>query len=210
MSIGKSRNAVLAMGTAAATAGAADKETVNQLIAKIKDSRPEVRTEAWLGAGNVGAAAVRPLSKVMTDEDLEVARAAKRALWQIVRHAGRPGAEEERKAVATRLARLLGDKQPVPVRREVLWMLSEIGKAGVVKPMARLLENEDLREDARMALERMPGKRSVTALKAALKTVPEKFKPNIAQSLRRRGQTVRGYPCAKLVPTRTTSVEALK
>jgi len=131
MSIGKSRGAVLAMGTAAATAGAADKETVNQLIAKIKDSHPEVRTEAWLGAGNVGAAAVRPLSKVMTDENLEVARAAKRALWQIVRHVGRPGAEEERKAVGTRLARLLGDKQPVPVRREVLWMLSEIGKAGV-------------------------------------------------------------------------------
>ncbi|MBN2132024.1 MAG: HEAT repeat domain-containing protein [Sedimentisphaerales bacterium] len=210
MSIGKSNKAVLATGTAAATAGAADRKAVNQLIDRIKDSDPEVRTEAWLGAGNVGAAAVRPLAKVMTDEDLEVARAAKRALWQIVRHVGRPGAEEERKAVATRLARLLGDKQPVPVRREVLWMLSEIGKAGVVKPMARLLENEDLREDARMALELMPDKRSLTVLKAALETVPETFKPNIAQSLRRRGQTVRGYPCAKLVPTRTTRVEALK
>ena len=210
MSIGKSSKAVLATGTAAAAAGAADRKAVNQLIARIKDSDPGVRTEAWLGAGTVGAAAVRPLAKVMTDDDLEVSRAAKRALWQIVRHAGRPGAEDERKAVTTRLIRLLGDKQPVPVRREVLWMLSEIGKAGVVKPMARLLENEDLREDARMALERLPGKRAVTALKEALETVPEAFKPNIAQSLRRRGQTVRGYPCTKLVPTRTTRVEALK
>ena len=208
MSIAEPRKAVLAVGTAAAAA--ADKEAVNQLIARLKDSDPGVRTDAWQGAGNVGAAAVRPLAKVMTAEDLEVARAAKRALWQIVRHAGRPGAEDERRAVVTRLARLLGDEQPVPVRREVLWMLSEIGKAGVVKPMARLLEHEDLREDARMALERLPGKRSLAALKAALETAPETFKPNIAQSLRRRGQSVRRYPCAKLVPTRTTGVEALK
>jgi len=210
MSISKPNSAVLAVPTVAAAAGAANKKPVRDLVAKIKDSSPEVRTQAWLGAGDVGADAVQPLSKVMTDDDLEVARAAKRALWQIVRHAGRPDAEGQKRAVVSKLIGLLGDDQPVAVRREVLWMLSEIGPRRRIKPIAGLLADADLREDARMVLERIPGKASVTALKAALKDVPEEFKPNVAQSLRRRGVKVSGYPCVKLVPSKQTGVKPLE
>jgi HEAT repeat protein len=138
----------------------------------------------------------------MTDNDLEVARAAKRAMWKIVRHTGRPGAPRAKTAVVAKLCGLLGADQPVSVRREVIWMLSEIGGMRAIKPLAELLSDEHLREDARCALERIPIPRAVQALKAGFEIAPEEFKPNLAQSLRKRGVKVEGYPCAKLVPTK--------
>jgi hypothetical protein len=60
-----------------------------------------------------------------------------------------------------------------------------------------------------MALERIPGRQSVQALRRALRSVPDEFKPNVAQSLRARGVAVRGISCRKLVPTRQTDVKPL-
>ena len=194
---------------AGAAVGAVRTKAVTDLIEKIKDSNPEVRTKAWLGAGEVGWPAVPALAEVMTDENLEVARAAKRALWKIVRHSGRPGADEERQSVAAHLGGLLADDTPVAVRREALWMLSEIGEKELIKPIAGLLTNKELREDARMVLERIGDKASVAALEAGFKTAPEDFKLNLAQSIRKRGKKVRGYECVKLVPTKQTAVKAL-
>jgi HEAT repeat protein len=145
----------------------------------------------------------------MNNRDLEVARAAKRGLWKIVRHAGRPRAGGMRSAVNKRLVELLNDEQPVHVRREVLWMLSEIGNRDSIKPIAALLSNKDLREDARMVLQRIPNKAALAALKAGLKDAPDDFKLNIAQSLRQRGVKVSGLDCVKLIPTRKTNVKPL-
>jgi len=183
-------------------ASTAQAQGVDELIAGIKSDSAEKRTETWQSAGEVGAPAVKSLAKVMTDDELEVARAAKRALWQIVRYTGRPGANQERRAVETELVGLLGDDQPVAVRREVLWMLSEIGARRSIEAVAGLLKNKDLREDARMSLERVPNRRALAALKAGFEEAPEDFKPNVAQSLRKRGEEVAGYPCQKLVPTK--------
>jgi HEAT repeat protein len=202
--------AAAAAGAMSGTASAARKKAVGELMAGIRDDNAKVRTEAWQSAGEVGAAAVKPLARVMTNRELEVARAAKRGLWKIVRHAGRPGAGNEQRAVVVKLVELLGDEQPVPVRREVLWMLSEIGNRRSIKPIAALLSNRELREDARMVLQRIPSKGAVGALRAGLKAAPEDFKLNIAQSLRQRGVKVRGLPCVKLVPTKKTNVKPLK
>jgi HEAT repeat protein len=212
MSIINLKEASLAAGAVAVAArksGAAQEKAVDELIAKLKDKNDEVRAEALLSAGEVGASAVKPLAKVMADEDVEVMRAAKRALWKIVRHAGRPNARDERRAVAAELIGLLGDDQPTSVRREVLWMLSEIGQRKSVNEIAALLSNKELREDARMVLERIPGRQSLAALEDGLKAAPEDFKLNIAQSLRKRGVKVSGLPCVKLVPTKKTNVKPL-
>jgi len=206
MSNGNRNGTVLPGGTS----GQASSRAVGELISKLKDSSPEVRTQAWLEAGGVGAVAVKPLSVVMTDQDLEIARAAKRALWKIVHHAGRPGARDERRAVVSELVGLLNESPAVPVAREILWMLSEVGGRWAVQPMAQLLTNKDVREDARMALERIPGRRSLAALRTAFEVAPDDFKFNIAQSLRHRGETVSGYPCAKLIPCRNTRVKPLE
>lgn len=189
----------------AATALAAEAPAVTDLVAKIKSPDDAVRGPAWQGAGPAGAAAVVPLAGVMTDANFEIARAAKRAIEKIVRYAGRPGADKERKAVETELIKLLKDPA-VDVRRHALWMLSEIGDDHAVEPMAALLTDAGAREDARCALQRIPGRQSAAALRKAMGTAPEEFKYALADALRALGEKVDGYPSRKLVPTKTTSV----
>lgn len=177
------------------------------LISAIRNRDENIRAAAWQNAFTFGAPAVKPLAAVMTDPDLEISRSAKRALWNIVRCAWRPGADSIKSEVASELVGLCNDDQPVPVCREVLWMLSEIGGDDAVHTMAALLSNKELCEDARMALERIPGDKSLAALKASLSSAPENFRTNIAQSLRKRGVKVPGLPCQKLVPVKQTSVK---
>jgi len=206
MSVTEFGRPAVAVAATGATAGAAYNTAVDELISKIKDESDTVRTDAWRSAGDVGAAAVAPLAALTANDAIEVARAAKRALWQVVRQAGRPAADAERNAVIAELIPLLADGQPMPVRREVLWMLSEIAGGESVEPIASMLSNNQLREDARMALERIPGEASLDALEAALEAAPDDFKLNLAQSLRQRGLEVPGLPCAKLTPAKQTEV----
>jgi hypothetical protein len=190
----------------------AEEFTVDNLIAKIKDKKSDkVRAEGWLSAAKVGAAAVKPLAAVTTsgDSDLEVARAAKRALWQIVHDFGRIDAEDQRKAVLNELQALLTDDWPDAFRREVLWMLSEIGGDSSVAPIAAVLKSRELLDDARCALQRIPGQSSLDALKAALDSVPKSYKNNIAHALRARGMEpdLEKYPQENLIPTKPTDVK---
>ena len=99
---------------------------------------------------------MKPIAALMTNANFEISRSAKRALYKIVRHAGRPGAKKEAKAVERELIPLL-KSDAVTVRREVLWMLSEIGEDDAIAPMAALLTDKEVREDARCALMRLPG-----------------------------------------------------
>ena len=201
--------AIAAAGMMSGVADAARRKAVSKLMAGIRDDDAKVRTKAWQNAGEVGAIAVKPLAKIMSSGELEVARAAKRGLWKIVRHAGRPGSGGMKTVVINRLVELLDDEQPVPVRREVLWMLSEIGNRQSIKPIAALLSDRELREDARMVLQRIPNKTALAALRAGLKAAPDNFKLNIAQSLRQRGVKVRRPECVKLIPTKKTNVKPL-
>jgi hypothetical protein len=182
--------------------------TIEKLITAIKSDDADTRTNAWLGAGQLGAKPLKPLAEVATSGPLEVSRAAKRAMWKIVRTAGAPDASGK-EDVCAELVDLLDDSQAVAIRREVLWMLSEIGGNEQVPAIADLLGNKDLCEDTRMVLERIPGEVSLSALKNGFAKAAEQFKPNLAQSLRKRGVTVEGYPCQKLVPNRQTKVKAI-
>jgi len=169
--------------------------TAEDLFTALQSQDPDVRTEAWLSAGMVGAAAIDGLAKLVIEGNLEVGRAAKRALWKIVRTAGAPDGAREKSLVLNQLLKLLDAAKPPSLRREVLWMLSEIssGKADV-DAVAELLSHPDLREDARCALERIPGDRSLAALKEGFARAPKDFKLNIAHSLRARGADVPAAP----------------
>lgn len=182
--------------------------TVEELLAAIRSAQPESRTAAWTQAGSVGPQALGPLAELLTHADQEVARAAKHAMWKITRTVGAPGAAD--KSAANRaLVALLADAQPPVVRREVLWMLSEIGDASCVPAMSRSLLDAELHDDGRMALERIPGPESLAALQAAFEQAPEALKYPLAQALRNRGARVAGYECQKLVPQRETTVRPL-
>jgi HEAT repeat protein len=184
--------------------------TLDTLIAKIKDKDDKVRAAAWQAAGKVGAPALAPLAAVAKDGELEVSRAANRAMWQVVRYSGRPGADAERKATVAALIEVFTDEQlPVQLRRDVVWMLSEVITNDEYDPAqaAEQFKNPDFRDDLRMALQRIPGDNAVAALKAGLEIVPDDFKPAIACSLRARGVEVPNVPCVKLKPTKQTKVK---
>ncbi len=178
--------------------------TLNELLENVQSDNAKTRTTAWQQADTLGAAAVKPLAGLCAQTHQEKARAARRGLERIVRAVGAPGSEPEKSSVIRELLGLLGDDRPVALLRDNLWLLSEIGGDESVPPIAALLNQDDLREDARMALERIPGDTSLAALRKALDVGPKDFRPNIAQSLRARGEAVdpKAYPCQKLVPTK--------
>lgn len=184
---------------------------IENLISGLKSSDETASASACESAAEYGASAVRPLAFTMAEAQFEVARRCKRALQRIVHHAGRPGAGTEAAAVETKLLPLISQTTfPVQVRRDLLWLLSEIGTARAVQPVADLLADTDLREDARCVLIRMPQPEAATALKHALGAGPEDFTIALADALRARGEQVDGYPSKKLVPTAKTTVTPLK
>ena len=62
-----------------------------EFISRIRSPDDSISGPAWQGAQAYGAAAIEPLAGVLGSEDFEIARNAKRALYRITRHAGRPG-----------------------------------------------------------------------------------------------------------------------
>lgn len=205
----------LAAATAVPLAAAAQDEPpsrkVEKLMAGILGQDEAAGAAACEAAPECGASAVRPLAFEMGRQSFEISRRAKRALYKVVRHAARPGAEPEAAAVQTKLFGVLHNRLPlpVPVRREMVWLLSEIGAASAVPGIAELLTDKELKEDARCALTRMPFPEAVAALKKALETADETFRFALAHSLRARGEKVEGYPSRKLVPTAQTTVVPL-
>jgi len=181
--------------------------TLDTLIDNIQSKDDATRAAARDGAGPLGAEAMLPLATIAASGELEIARAANRAIQNIVYYAGRPGAEDEAQAVATELLKLLGDSHPLQLRRDVLWMTWQIAGEEAVEPVAGLLADSELREDARMALERLPGEKATAALTAALATAAEADKPALAHSLRVRGVETPGVPDLRLLPTKETSVD---
>ncbi len=183
-----------------------------ELIAELRSTNDTASASACDNAAEYGASAVQPLAFTMAEAtDFELARRCKRALLRIIHHAGRPGAKTEASAVETELLPLISRSTlPAQVRRDLLWMLSEIGSARAVQPVADLLADKDLREDARCVLIRMPFAEATAALKQALASGPEDFRPALADALRSRGEKVDGYPSRKLVPTAKTTVTPLQ
>ena len=181
--------------------------TVDILTEKIKSEKDTDRAAARDGAGPVGAKAVLPLAWIAATGELEVARAANRAIQNIVYYTGRPGAEDEAKAVVPELLKLLDDDYPLQLRRDALWMIWQIAGEEAVEPVAALLADAELNEDARMTLERLPGDKATAALKKALSAAAEADKPALAYSLRIRGVETPGVPDTRLVPTKETAVK---
>jgi HEAT repeat protein len=182
-------------------------ETIDILISRLRSPDENTSGPAWQTAAPLGAAAVKPLGTLLTDPEFETARNAKRALYQVVRYATRPGAKAEAISVQTELVALLNLPNS-GARRHVLWMLSEIADRQAVPPIAALLSDPEVWEDARCALMRIPHKDARVALEKALASAPHDFNYALADSLRALGRKVSAYPTRKLIPTRQTAVAA--
>jgi hypothetical protein len=178
---------------------------VEGMIRRIRVDDDMVRGPAFQGAGPLGAPAVRPLVDEMRAPPSDTAQAARRALWNVVRYAGRPGGGLQASAVVGEI-RAVFEQSPEPIQRELLWMVSELGDRSIVPWLADLLEVANLREDARCALMRIPGARATTALQAALVKTEGVFASALADALRARGEAIADPPSRKLVPDRPTAI----
>ncbi len=198
--------------------------TVEKLLQDLRSPHPEQRTAAWLAAGSLGAEAIPALVELILQSErevtalkdqgktkelaypLEVGRAAKRAVWKIVRTVGAPGtAAEAKAAVEEALLPYIRPGLPDQLRRDVLWMLSEIGTDRTVREIAELpniLEDTAIRDDARACVQRIGTAYAIKILQRGLEEAQDDFRLAIAESLRVLGVgvDVERYPSRKLVP----------
>lgn len=192
----------VAWALAAETAHAAESDPVAALLAKVTSADIDVRYASRTEAPAVGAAAVPELVKLI-DETVappssgaeadrlrrEIALTARFALESIVHHAGRPGAVEERKAVAAGLARELSADRTPKTKREVLWLLAFVASDAEVPAVAALIDDPDrnVHETARIALERIPAPAATQALLAAEARVSPERRPDLLIAVGRKG-----------------------
>jgi hypothetical protein len=181
--------------------------TVDELIVGIKARDRRERQKALCAAPDLGPPAMAALGTLAQDDNHKLHRGATRALWAVVRRAGRPGADTERDAACQALLALVSGAGRIAFRRDVLAMLAELAGDAEVPPIAALLRDPAMREDARITLENIPGDAALAALRAALADGDDAFKPALAQSLRARGVATPDFPSLKLVPAYPDKVE---
>ncbi len=186
-----SRPAAIALALVCLSVSRLPADEIEQFIKKISSDDKEVRYEARLGAGQLGAPAVAPLVTLMVDGPLEVSTSALRALEVIVHSAGRPGRNDEANAVSRALAALLTAGASQKVKLELLNLIAFIGDDAVVGTVAGMLGDRDphVSEAARTALERIPGPREVEALIGAARLASPDRRGDFLFSLGKKGDS---------------------
>lgn len=117
------------------------------------------------------ASQIDALLPALANENLEARFEPQMAFQDLAAHAGRPGAEAERKAFCViALERLANDATPQPARVWIARQLEHVGAAESVETLASLLASPDveLRDVARRALEKNSAPAASDALLAAL------------------------------------------
>lgn len=153
----------------------------------IRSEKPKVRYEAWSNAHKVSPEVMVRLGILGGNTDPGVAKAAMAALEKQVHYGVEPDRRTwHRRQISDYLIRLLRVCQAVEVRRQGLYLLSLVGKDEAVMPIAKLLNDPELRDDARMALERLPVSSATQALLRALKRTRGEFVPRLIESLGQR------------------------
>jgi len=164
-----------------------EKRDLTQLLNDIKSSDGKTRLKAQQTCGPVGASAISPLAELAVSTDKGVAKAARGAMETIAHYSARPGAGGEAKAVSAELLKVAQTNRPKQIRANALHLLGYTTNDGkTVEYIAELLLNNELWDEARMALERIPGNAATNALKNAAKNANEEMRPHLEQSLKNR------------------------
>ncbi len=163
---------------------------LNEYLIRIQSPDAGIRYSAWKSAWSQKSDAVAPLAKLASSPDKGIAKAANAALPILAHHSARPGAYEEAESMASELLKIAESSDyPMLIRAQSLNLIGCISPAQLVPRIAKLLATDELREEARMAIERIPGNPSTHALKAGLRSTPESFHKNLQQSLHNRSLT---------------------
>ena len=182
----------LAVAVTAPALWAAESLSPEAFLNQIQNENAEQRRQAFEQAGPQGAQAVIPLAGLIVggeregaaDRDRDVAKAAGRALELIAHHASRHGADAERAAVASELAKLLTSESE-GIRSKALELLASAATDETVPAVAALLNNPNpqMRERARWALERIAAPAATEALLKALPSAEGEFRRDLILTL---------------------------
>ncbi len=177
----------LAMAALALPCWTAQANELDEFLVRIAGPQADLRAEAWKSAGPLGASAVLPLARLAETGEPEIREAVLRAIDVVTAYAGRPGAQEEQRAVAQALVEAVQSSDDTQLRREFLHYLGLLASDPEVPVLARLLEDPATGEDARIALERIPGDLATRALITALRSASsESVRLRLVDALARR------------------------
>ena len=132
-------------------------ENLARFLREIASGDSQIRFTAWRNAARIGAPAISTLGDLAASPNKGVAKAAKGALEEITHYAARPGAPDEARDVSEQLLRLAESKQrPREVRAHVLYLLGFVAAdTRAIAGITAILPDNEVGEDARMALERL-------------------------------------------------------
>ena len=162
-----------------------NEQTLVDLFNKIRSADPAARQAAWQTLGKLDAA-VGSLCDAMGSADKPIAKAAKYLLEAVVHRAARPEAATEALSVTKELVKVANSRQSVAVRGYAVHLTGFTAGHDAIYWIAPLLTPPDVQDEARMALERIPGSAATNALKNAMKTATPAFRAALAQSLANR------------------------
>jgi len=160
--------------------------TAATLLADVKGGDQALRLRAVEQAPLVGTPVIVPLGRVMAGGDKAAARASVEALRRVVHHCARPGARQERATAAKELLKLTVASLPRPVRVEALYLLGFVASASHAAALGALLNDTAVREEALLALERVPGAPVDRVLRTRLTRAAPELRPAIRQTLEAR------------------------
>ena len=143
----------------------------------IQSNDADARFNAWRAAGDVDPVVIGDLGKLAGSSTPGIARAAREALTTMTHSVGKNLNAPNREAVVKGLLSL--NNAALPVRIHALRLLSNIAGEDAVGPIAKDIDNPDLREEVVYCLERIPGDASMEALLQAYPQAKDDFKPRI-------------------------------
>jgi HEAT repeat protein len=161
-------HAALVLAAAAAVAQAPPSLSTRQLLTTFESARGAEQAQAAQLLAFRGLEALPAVLDLMNHDSVEVAKPAYDVAFLIVNDLSAPGRAEDRAEAAELVTPYLASNQPHQTRTRALELLAIAAPADYVPaPVAGLLAEDDLREEARRALEWINSEASRTALAEA-------------------------------------------
>src|SRR5688572_29389835 len=143
-------------------------QSPQDLVKKFPVETPAEETTLVTQILTLGPDAVKQVCAMVQPPGSTDDTAARFAVMGLMRHAGRPGAEQDRKTVATAIAQSIEAADDPQVKAFFIARLQEIGKDESVPALAKCLSDEKLCPPAAAALERIGTPAATDALAKAL------------------------------------------
>ncbi len=150
--------------------------TIGSLVSDLAGPDDHDRVVARQLLPREGMDALPALIPLLDRKEPHIAKAAYTVIWDILNEAARPGLETDRARATDLLMALLLDEKSAEIRTTALKLLAIAVPEGYdVGPIARLLQDAELREEARTTLERIATPQACAALRVAIGDADPQF-----------------------------------